>query len=315
MIICRLGKRFRAVRRAGRASDGIATKFTGQYRDSETGVDYFHARYFTGALGRFNSPDPGNAGADLTDPQTWNGYAYVRNNPMALVDPDGMDPITVSCPDCTVTVNGGDPDSVDPFTLSWLLNGLGLGSSSSGDFGVPLFSVTHTEQVPVSRQQSSPQSLAPPKNISNVSQALPALLSKINSLTRPCSSILPSRPTLRAKANQLSFWDARLHGSIPVSSVPGSVPSVPGATIGSEVADSYAVTLYGPNHSISPNVVLGGAFFAQAYPAQQTTLLHETLHYTLQKNDEQVVQKYHILLGPFDGFSSAFNKWLTNNCQ
>ena len=34
--------------------------------------------------------DPGNAGADLGSPQTWNGYAYVNNNPMNATDPDGM---------------------------------------------------------------------------------------------------------------------------------------------------------------------------------------------------------------------------------
>ncbi len=159
------------------------------------------------------------------------------------------------------------------------------------------------------------ETVIPAKNVSNVDQALAALLSKINSLTKPCSSILPGRSTLRAKAGQLSFWDARVNGSIPVGSLPGSVPSAPGATVGSEVAGAYAVTLYGPNHSISSNVVLGGPFFTQTYPAQQTTLLHETLHYTLQKNDQQVDQKYNILPGPFDNFSSAFNKWLTGGCQ
>jgi RHS repeat-associated protein len=68
----------------------VDTKFTGQIRDNETGMDYFNARYLTGALGRFNSSDPLNLGADATDPQTWNGYAYVRNNPLALVDPMGL---------------------------------------------------------------------------------------------------------------------------------------------------------------------------------------------------------------------------------
>jgi RHS repeat-associated protein len=57
----------------------------------ETGVDYFHARYFTPALERFNSPDPMNAGADVTNPQSWNEYAYVGNNPLSNVDPTGKD--------------------------------------------------------------------------------------------------------------------------------------------------------------------------------------------------------------------------------
>ena len=80
---------------AGRSSEWGATndtneKFTGQQRDLETGLDYFHARYLSSSLGRFTSPDPGNAGANPYDPQSWNGYSYARNNPLALVDPSGM---------------------------------------------------------------------------------------------------------------------------------------------------------------------------------------------------------------------------------
>jgi hypothetical protein len=33
------------------------------------------------------SPDPGNAGALNDDPQSWNEYAYARNNPTNLTDP------------------------------------------------------------------------------------------------------------------------------------------------------------------------------------------------------------------------------------
>jgi RHS repeat-associated protein len=84
-----------ASRDAARASsvrglDNINQKFTGQERDSESNLDYFHARYFGGALGRFLSPDPGNAGADPMNPQSWNAYAYVGNNPLGYTDPRGM---------------------------------------------------------------------------------------------------------------------------------------------------------------------------------------------------------------------------------
>jgi RHS repeat-associated protein len=71
-------------------SDFVNQKFTGQERDSETGLDFFQARYFSAALGRFNSPDPENAGASLFNPQSWNGYAYANNNPMVNIDPSGL---------------------------------------------------------------------------------------------------------------------------------------------------------------------------------------------------------------------------------
>ena len=73
------------------APTDVTQKFTGQVRDQESGMDYFNAPYFTPALGRFNSPDPQNAGASLTSSQSWNGYAYVLNNPLAFTDPTGMD--------------------------------------------------------------------------------------------------------------------------------------------------------------------------------------------------------------------------------
>ncbi len=57
-----------------------------------TGLDYFGARYFSGAQGRFATVDPITVtAARLQDPQTLNLYAYVRNNPLAFVDPDGQD--------------------------------------------------------------------------------------------------------------------------------------------------------------------------------------------------------------------------------
>ncbi len=70
--------------------DAFSLKFTGQERDSETGLDYFHARYYSAAQGRFQGVDPDNAGADPSDPQTWNGYAYAGNNPLMFTDPDGQ---------------------------------------------------------------------------------------------------------------------------------------------------------------------------------------------------------------------------------
>jgi RHS repeat-associated protein len=82
----------------------LAPQFTGKERDSETGLDYFEARYFSSAQGRFTSPDPldwlasqnGNEAdrrqfqAYIGDPQNLNLYAYVRNNPLRFTDPHGL---------------------------------------------------------------------------------------------------------------------------------------------------------------------------------------------------------------------------------
>jgi len=60
------------------------------YQDVETTdyVDYMHARYYDPNLGRFLSVDPGKDW-DPRQPQSWNMYAYVRDNPTNRVDPTG----------------------------------------------------------------------------------------------------------------------------------------------------------------------------------------------------------------------------------
>ena len=64
--------------------------FTGKERDFETGQDYFGARYYRADVGRFTMVDPELRIKDaLVDPQKWNRYTYVRNNPLRYVDPDG----------------------------------------------------------------------------------------------------------------------------------------------------------------------------------------------------------------------------------
>jgi RHS repeat-associated protein len=69
---------------------GQPRKFTGKERDSETGLDYFGARYYGSKIGRFTTTDPViDQGAALVNPQLWNRYAYGRNNPLRYVDPDG----------------------------------------------------------------------------------------------------------------------------------------------------------------------------------------------------------------------------------
>jgi uncharacterized protein RhaS with RHS repeats len=46
------------------------------------------ARYYSSSLGRFMAVDPGDD-TSLADPQSWNKYSYVRNNPVNGSDPTG----------------------------------------------------------------------------------------------------------------------------------------------------------------------------------------------------------------------------------
>jgi len=64
-------------------------KFTGKERDPETGLDYFGARYYGSAIGRFTTTDPMAASAGIQNPQTLNRYTYALNNPVRMIDPTG----------------------------------------------------------------------------------------------------------------------------------------------------------------------------------------------------------------------------------
>jgi len=92
--------------------------------------------------GRWMSPDPGGVKmVHLDDPQTWNMYAYVRNNPTTLTDPTGLaDPPPPGVPNCAQgngqscngpaggnsSPNGGGTtnSAQDPsaWSLSWQIN-------------------------------------------------------------------------------------------------------------------------------------------------------------------------------------------------
>jgi RHS repeat-associated protein len=87
-------------------SAACTPRYIGKERDAESGNDYFGARYYSSNKGRFMSPDWSDSRvlvpfADLNYPQSLNLYAYVGNNPVTGVDPDGhVDPIPDDKKDC-----------------------------------------------------------------------------------------------------------------------------------------------------------------------------------------------------------------------
>jgi RHS repeat-associated protein len=80
--------------RAAEHLERVRSRSTGKERDSESGNDYFGARYYASSMGRFMSPDWSAKAepvpyAKLDNPQTLNLYVYVGNNPLSRFDPDG----------------------------------------------------------------------------------------------------------------------------------------------------------------------------------------------------------------------------------
>jgi RHS repeat-associated protein len=87
--------------------------YTGKERDSESGLDYFGARYYGSSMGRFQSPD--SLLGSPENPQSWNLYSYVQNNPLTNTDPDGHDCVVQTRTSDTtesVSVSSGTCDNV-----------------------------------------------------------------------------------------------------------------------------------------------------------------------------------------------------------
>jgi len=107
----------------------LRSRYTGKERDTESGLDYFGARYFGSSMGRFMSPD--SYGGRLADPQSLNKYAYARNNPLIYVDPDGHDfnltgcgsTNTATCNNNMVGTTSTDANGKSSFTATVISNG------------------------------------------------------------------------------------------------------------------------------------------------------------------------------------------------
>ncbi len=76
--------------RSGTMGADTRFRFTGKERDVESGFDYFGARYYDSRIGRFLTNDP-----HASHYSNLNPYHYCGNNPIAYIDPTGMDTIRI----------------------------------------------------------------------------------------------------------------------------------------------------------------------------------------------------------------------------
>ena len=88
------------------ATQNGTEKFTGYFRDAETGLDYADQRYHNPGTGRFLTPDPYQNSAGPGDPGSWNRYAYTRGDPVNRIDPSGQDDCDPGDPlPCAITID------------------------------------------------------------------------------------------------------------------------------------------------------------------------------------------------------------------
>jgi len=71
-------------------NESAREKYAGMEKDDATGMAHTLWRKYDSASGRWTTPDPDRGSLLLTNPQTFNLYAYVSNNPVSFVDPLGL---------------------------------------------------------------------------------------------------------------------------------------------------------------------------------------------------------------------------------
>ena len=79
------------ISRANYGIDNVRGKFTGYEKDIESSLEFAQNRYYANKHGRFTTPDPLMASGKVWNPQSWNRYAYVGNNPLNITDHLGLE--------------------------------------------------------------------------------------------------------------------------------------------------------------------------------------------------------------------------------
>ena len=256
------------------------------YADNGTGMYYADQRWYSSAPGRFLSPDPYMAitgGNDPGNPQSWNKYPYVRNDPVNFNDPEGL---LMRAPDPSP-----DPDP-DP----------------NPDPGAP---------PPPPSPQTPPPVAQYDANLTK--KYLTMLMKRIAHLGN-CLKILggSSAQDLETTVSGIRFYN----GSPDALGSGRSQNTVSGNGINTSLAASVkgaiATTLVNQNGVALPYVVLGVDFFNDPNVSDPNVLLHEALHVATGFNDD-ALKEYLSQYGFTQGYggtggSDDITQWLAANC-
>ncbi len=139
-------------------------RFTTYERDANGSDEAMHRRY-NSVRARFEQPDPYDGSYDLSNPQSFNRYAYTHNDPVNFIDPTGLDgeddPVCLDCPivyitpEDNTTITTNEDDGFD-----------GLISQSFYDF----LDYVNGLDTPVGRTSHEPMNKRRPQNPVDISE-------------------------------------------------------------------------------------------------------------------------------------------------
>jgi RHS repeat-associated protein len=184
------------------SNDSTRQRFTQKERDTESQLDYFLARYYSSAQGRFTSPDEFSGGPDelyyfaqdasenptfYSDPyvpQSLNKYQYCYNNPLRYVDADGhqLERDRNGNPTRPVPPGTAPPEvarflaekthealmtvgDAEIFVLTKIRDSIGSSSVSLNPYGLYPLQVTHRTETPDSQEDKDKKNASTAREI------------------------------------------------------------------------------------------------------------------------------------------------------
>jgi len=277
-------------------------RFTSYERDSETGLDYAIHRAYASGTGRFQSADPYRASGYLVDPQSWNRYAYTRNEPVSRIDLLGLE---------DSTVNGGDLGSVD-------IDGSGGGGTAPPDVG--------PDKGEVAVQDGGPPAPVNPVRVGEIPVPPPPPINNLKDLKKYWEDIKKYIKSKGKCDDKLKDYTKKMdkllkEGKIAVKDardpqIASSTPAGYNQTVSQLIGGDAAYTIYtysGPAGApprqrpvANATIYLGPGYYASTPDWQAVTIMHEFLHASLASNDIELGVEFK---------TADLSSWIEGGCQ
>jgi RHS repeat-associated protein len=186
---------------AASGADTDANHYAQLDHDFESDTEYAQNRQYSNTQGRWLSPDPYHGSYQWRNPQSFNRYAYVGNNPLASVDPSGLIRASNTLEPELNAPNGGNADTVDLY----MDNAGGGGDGSSG--GASDTSNTDTSNTDTN---SSVTTAPTPSSLTTTAPAISAEDAALASLAAYAAADQDAEDAVDVNGNSSSSTDGTL---------------------------------------------------------------------------------------------------------
>jgi hypothetical protein len=242
-------------------------------------------RQYSAVAGRFAQADPYRASGYVVDPQSWNRYAYARNNPVNRIDPLGLDDIDLGSIDVTA-----EPDEID--------------ASQSGFTKLPgfiglqeLIDMSPPRPPQVLLPPVQPIEPPPPPKITSTAEMIkywPGIRDWIKSkgnCGERLSSVISRMDNLMSTPNKIFLYDMRDAGvpGIQLGDRDNPTPADYFRNHPSDMAFTVSHFLNNRHHTFEyADIFFRAEFFSFSPEEEALGVFHELLHGAFQANNNEL---------------------------